>query len=320
MIEVKNILKKFGDLTVLNKISFNISKGDITGLLGPNGAGKTTLIRIMTSYLKADAGEMFVNKLNISSDRYDIKKIIGYLPENVPLYNEMRVKEYLTFRGLLKNVDKKNINTAIDNVLKKCDIKNVQNKIISTLSKGYTQRVGLADALISNPEIIILDEPTSGLDPNQRIYFRELIYELAKEKTIIISSHILSEIENVCNKTIIINKGKIISELEIKNKKLEISSDFNFKTVLFSNKPASFLKLEFDNSNCISSYNLISETPEISVWKITFKNKTDALDNFFSLIYKTGSTIRELTHEQNSLENIFISLTSDRENKTVEKN
>ncbi|HPG32088.1 MAG TPA: ATP-binding cassette domain-containing protein [bacterium] len=211
MIRLENITKKFNNFPVLNNISFEILRGEVVGFLGPNGAGKTTAMRIITTYLKPDEGKLFINGVNALENPGEIKKIIGYLPESVPVYPEMRVAEYLEYRALIKGVDSKKIKKRLTESMEKTNITDVSHKIIGQLSKGYTQRVGLADALLSDPKILILDEPTSGLDPNQRVQTRNLIKNLGSDKTVILSTHILPEVEASCQNVLIINKGKIIA-------------------------------------------------------------------------------------------------------------
>jgi len=211
MIEIKNLTKKFDSFTAVDNISFAISKGEIVGFLGPNGAGKTTTMRILTGFWPATAGQVTIGNLDILKDSLKIRQKIGYLPENTPLYEEMSVLEYLEYAALMKNIPKDKISQRIEAVIADCGLREKKNKDILTLSKGYRQRVGLAQALLSDPEILILDEPTSGLDPNQIIEIRELIKKIGREKTVILSSHILPEVEATCDRVLIINQGKIVA-------------------------------------------------------------------------------------------------------------
>ena len=214
MISVKNLTKKFDDTKVLNDLSFQIKRGEIVGLLGPNGAGKTTTMRILTGFLSADEGKIEINGLDIDNPKQTerIKKIIGYLPEDNPLYPDMLVCEYLRMMSELKQIAKDQREKEIKKAVEKTGVGEVYYKQISNLSKGFRQRAGLAAAVLGNPEILILDEPTEGLDPNQRVDIRNLIKNLGKNKTVIISSHVLTEIENTCGRIIIINKGKIAAD------------------------------------------------------------------------------------------------------------
>ena len=212
MIEVKNLTKYYGDFLAVNSISFNIEKGEIVGLLGPNGAGKSTTIRMLTMYFAPTSGEIYINGYDIKENPTLVKKFIGYIPEASPLYSEMVVYDYLRFIANVQDVPQDQVEERIDFVVSKCGLTEMVYKKIGELSKGYRQRTGLAHAIIHNPPILILDEPTSGLDPNQIIEIRELIKELGKEKTVLLSSHILSEVQATCNRVIIINKGSIVAD------------------------------------------------------------------------------------------------------------
>ena len=211
MIEVKNLVKKYGDHTAVDHLSFTVEKGQIYGFLGPNGAGKSTTMNIMPGYLGATDGEVLINGHDILKEPEAAKKSIGYLPELPPLYMDMTVMEYLKFSAELKKIKKEDREAEIEKALKLVKLADVQDRLIKNLSKGYKQRVGLAQAILGFPEIIILDEPTVGLDPKQIIEIRELIRELAKEHTVILSSHILAEIREVCDYIMIISKGKLVA-------------------------------------------------------------------------------------------------------------
>ena len=211
MIEVNHLTKKYGGHLALNDLSFTVEDGKIYGLLGPNGAGKSTCMNIMTGYIAASEGEVKINGLDIVKDAEEAKKHIGYLPEIPPLYPDMKVREYLEFAAELKKVKKEDRRQEIDDVMEKTFISDMQNKLIKNLSKGYKQRVGFAQAMLGNPSVIILDEPTVGLDPKQILEIRDLILNLKKEHTIILSSHILSEFSAVCDEIMIISKGKMVA-------------------------------------------------------------------------------------------------------------
>lgn len=211
MIEVNHLTKKYGGHLALNDLSFTVEDGKIYGLLGPNGAGKSTCMNIMTGYIAASEGEVKINGLDIVKDAEEVKKHIGYLPEIPPLYPDMKVREYLEFAAELKKVKKEDRRQEIDDVMEKTFISDMQNKLIKNLSKGYKQRVGFAQAMLGNPSVIILDEPTVGLDPKQILEIRDLILNLKKEHTIILSSHILSEVSAVCDEIMIISKGKMVA-------------------------------------------------------------------------------------------------------------
>ncbi len=207
-IEVSGLSKYYGDQKALDNVNFNVKKGEIVGFLGPNGAGKSTLMKILTTYLKADEGSALVNGIDVSADLKKVKKSLGYLPEHNPLYQELYVKEYLDFNADVYKVNKK----RVDEVIEQTGLTPEKHKKISQLSKGYRQRVGLATALLHEPEVLILDEPTTGLDPNQLVEIRSLIKNIGKNKTVFLSTHIMQEVEAICDRVIIINKGKIVED------------------------------------------------------------------------------------------------------------
>lgn len=211
MIQVESLSKRYARHVAVNNISFSVEKGDIVGFLGPNGAGKTTTMRILTCFMPPTAGKANVAGYDVFDNPFEVKKRIGYLPETPPVYPEMSVADYLTFVAKLKNVPSGEVKTRTEQVMERCSVADVRSKLISKLSKGYRQRVGLAQAIIHNPEVLILDEPTSGLDPKQITETRDLINGLAGEHTIILSTHILPEVEAICRKVIIINRGRIVA-------------------------------------------------------------------------------------------------------------
>ncbi len=217
MIIARNITKYFGGVQALKDVSFTISKGEIVGFLGQNAAGKTTLMRILTSYLPATSGEVIIGGKNVAKNSLAVRKKIGYLPETPPLYPNMTVKEYLLFAAQLKDVPPKQQCFQVDKVLEECNLKDVRNKTIAILSKGYKQRVGIAQAIINNPEVLILDEPTIGLDPVQIIQVRNLIKSLEHKRTVILSTHILSEIQQIAHRVLIIKSGEIIVDGSLKD-------------------------------------------------------------------------------------------------------
>src|SRR5437667_9733531 len=215
MIEVDNLTKYFGPILAVDDISFRVAQGEIVGFLGPNGAGKTTTIRILTSYLPATSGIARVANHDVMKESMDVRRAMGYLPESVPLYPEMRVEEYLSFRAKLKGVDRKARPGRLDYCLERCRIREVRRRLVGTLSKGYRQRVGLADAMIHDPPILILDEPTHGLDPVQIRETLALIRELGEQRTILLSTHILAEIEAICGRVLIIHRGRLASDKKL---------------------------------------------------------------------------------------------------------
>ena len=212
MIEIKNLTKKFGQNLILDNISFSVAKGEILGFLGPNGAGKSTTMRIITSFWTPTSGQALINGLDVAEKALQVRKIIGYLPETVPLYEDMKVFEYLKFIAEVRCLNKNEIKKRIKEVVLTCGLSKVLRQPIEELSKGYRQRVGLAQAIMHRPDILILDEPTTGLDPNQIVEIRDLIKTIGREKTVIFSTHILSEVSATCDRVIIINNGRIVGE------------------------------------------------------------------------------------------------------------
>jgi len=217
MIRVEGLTKRYPRTVAVDDISFTVGKGEIIGFLGPNGAGKTTTMRVLTCFLPPSAGMAEVAGFDVAKQPMEVKKRIGYLPETPPLYPEMEVREYLQFVGRLKSMSGASLAARVEEVAKRCHVDDVMTKLISKLSKGYRQRVGLAQAIIHNPDVLILDEPTSGLDPKQILETRDLIKELAGEHTIILSTHILPEVEQICEKVIIINKGRVVATDSVEN-------------------------------------------------------------------------------------------------------
>lgn len=217
MIEVKNLTKDYGSRRAIDSLNFSIAKGDVVGFLGPNGAGKSTTMKIITGFMSPTSGQALVAGSDVFENPIEVKRHIGYLPETPPVYLDMYVKDYLKYVAELKGVEKSKLSAAVDDAIAKMHLGDVRNRLIQHLSKGYKQRVGIAQAIVSNPEVLILDEPTVGLDPKQVAEIRELIKSLKGQHTIILSTHILSEVEATCDKVIIINKGKIVAEDRIEN-------------------------------------------------------------------------------------------------------
>lgn len=304
MIKVKSVSKKYGDTIALDNVSFTLEPGVIYGFLGPNGAGKTTAMRIMTGYLLADSGRVTYEGKDLLDNKTDISSKIGYLPENNPLYDNMRVDEFLLMINNVKNSNKNDLKKlAVE-----CGLTSVLKKEINELSKGYKQRVGLAKALIGSPEYLILDEPSTGLDPNQKSEILELIKNVGREKTILFSSHVLSEVESIADELIIINKGRIvasgkaseISKKHIKGTRIIVESDSTLKTFrekLVGNKLIMSIELT-STSKTFNTFEVITTDPE-----------SVSLD-----IYKTAVRskwlLRRLNTESNNLENLFKQLTN----------
>ncbi len=214
MISVSHLRKEFGDVVAVDDLSFEMREGEVVGFLGPNGAGKSTTLRILTCFLPATRGTVTIAGKDVLTDSLEVRRRLGYLPESVPVYPDMRVEEYLRFRALLKGVARRDVKRGVDSALDRCGCTDVRRRMIGKLSKGYRQRVGIADAIVNDPPILVLDEPTSGLDPNQRVEVRRLISELGADKTVLLSSHILAEVEAVARRVVILRKGRIVADGE----------------------------------------------------------------------------------------------------------
>jgi len=295
-ITVQNITKTFGTQKALDNVSFSINKGEVVGFLGPNGAGKSTMMRILTTYYKADQGEAAVNGFDVLNDEKSVQQSIGYLPEHNPLYLEMYVKEYLAFNADVYQVDK----SKIQEVIEQTGLTPEAYKKIGQLSKGYRQRVGLAAALLHNPEVLILDEPTTGLDPNQLIEIRKLIREIGKEKTILLSTHIMKEVEAVCDRVIIINKGQLVAD-----KKLEELREAEEQII----------EVEFDYR---VEEQLLQQLPDVSkvkntggfIYEITFGTSKDMRPAVFDFAHDNKLKTLQLSRKNKNLESLFTELTS----------
>ena len=298
-IEVSGLTKIYGKQKALDNISFKVNSGEIVGFLGPNGAGKSTTMKILTGFLSADEGEAFVSSLNVKTNTIETKCKIGYLPEANPLYHEMYVREYL---GFIADIHKIRLSkhTTIEDVIILTGLSQESNKKIGQLSKGYKQRVGLAAALIHDPEVLILDEPTSGLDPNQIIEIREVIKKLGKNKTVLFSTHILQEVEAICDRVIIINKGKIVADDRLQN----LQTNKNLHAIIVEFK-------EISNSNILDTLDDVQRREQIQAR--TFKLHTEYPEKvrkqLMELSLKHNLNIVSLQSEIESLEDIFRSLT-----------
>ena len=223
MIEVSRVSKFYGDYAAVQDISFSAQRGEILGFLGPNGAGKSTTMRVISGYVPATQGSVVVEGFDVFKESHEVRRRLGYLPENPPLYNDMTVNSYLKFVATIKGVAKQDVTIALAATLERCSLESVADRLIGHLSKGYRQRVGLAQALIHDPPVLILDEPTLGLDPKQTLEMRRLIKDLAEDRTVILSTHILPEISQICNKLVIINRGRLVLEKDLKELVREIS-------------------------------------------------------------------------------------------------
>ncbi len=318
MIEVKNVTKKYGNFTAVDNISFDVKDGEIVGLLGPNGAGKSTTMNMITGFIEATEGEIIVNGYDISKKPKKAKKQIGYMPEGVPSYHELTAKEFVKYMADLKAVDTKIKKQEVEKVLKETGLEEVQNKLIKNLSRGYKQRVSMAEALVGNPDVLILDEPTVGLDPKQILEIRNLIKELGKNHTVILSSHILSEVSQVCEKVVIINKGKILAvdtpeNLEEKTRKQNVL----FITVEDKENRIEEIKQELKD---IKELTLVRDNEDgTKQYRIVTDENIDLRKDLFDVLPKKEITIFELKKDEASLEDAFMKLiTSDEEAKAEE--
>ena len=307
MIEVKNLTKRYGKHLAVDDLNFTVEKGQIYGFLGPNGAGKSTTMNIMTGYLGATSGEILINGHDILREPQEAKKCIGYLPEQPPLYMEMTVWEYLNFAAELKKIPKDEVKKQIEKVVKLTRLEEVQDRLIHNLSKGYKQRVGLAQAILGFPEIIILDEPTVGLDPKQIIEIRELIRTLAKNHTVILSSHILAEVREVCDYIMIIAKGKLVASDTPENLENLMSGtghvELEAKTSM--EKARAILK-EIPQ---ISKAEYQEETKESVTVRIEPEGQSDIREQLFFAFAKEGIPLLTLKLNKSTLEDIFLELT-----------
>ena len=311
MISVKNLTKYYGDFQALKGISFEIKSGEIVGILGPNGAGKSTTLRILTCYLNPSDGDAIIDGKSILNDEINVKKTIGYLPESAPLYNDMCVFDYLVYMADIQDLDKSKLNERLDYVVHACSLKEVISKPIGELSKGYKQRVGLAGSIIHDPKILILDEPTNGLDPNQIAEIRELIKELGKEKTVLVSTHILSEVEATCSRAIIINKGDIIADDTPRNLSSTFANHNKSTTVKISiktNDNIETIKEKLSNIKDINKVEIEEYSNDIKEISI-YSNLEEPRDEIYRFIKNTDWIIYEMTKVKENLETVFHTLT-----------
>ncbi|MBW1812564.1 MAG: ATP-binding cassette domain-containing protein [Deltaproteobacteria bacterium] len=312
MINVQNLTKYYKDFCAVDQINLKIKKGEILGLLGPNGAGKTTTLRMLTGFLKPTSGDIHVKDFTIEENSLEIKKLMGYLPESAPLYHEMLVYDYLTYIANIRELDTDQKNKRINDLVDLCGIREVMHRPIGELSKGYNQRVGLAHAMMNDPEILVLDEPTSGLDPNQRVEIREIIRRISKKKTIILSTHILSEAEATCNRIAIINKGKIIADDKTESLKKAASGEY-FIHISLKNTSLQKIKDKLGSISGIVKIEKENSTNKIIHSKITCRTDQDLREDIYREIKKTDWTLLELYREAKTLENIFRELTKENE-------
>ena len=311
MISVKNLTKYYGDFQALKGISFEIKSGEIVGILGPNGAGKSTTLRILTCYFNPTSGDAIIDGKSILDEENNVKKIIGYLPESAPLYNDMCVFDYLVYMADIQELERSKLNERLHYVVNVCGLKEVISKPIGELSKGYKQRVGLAGAIIHDPKILILDEPTNGLDPNQIVEIRELIKELGKEKTVLVSTHILSEVEATCSRAIIINKGNIIADDTPENLSLNFGNNDKSSTIKISIKTNDNIESVKEKLLSISDiYKVEIEDNFNSIKELTiYSNSEEPRDEIYRFIKSTDWIIYEMTRVKENLETVFHTLT-----------
>lgn len=308
MIEIKNLTKKFGSTKALDDISFNVQKGEILGFLGPNGAGKTTALKIITSFWSQGGGEVKIEGKDINSHSLETRKKIGYLPETVPLYEDMNVYEYLKFVAGVREIPKDKINDKIKEVAHSCGLNGVFKKPIEELSKGYRQRLGLAQAIIHDPEVLILDEPTTGLDPNQIVEIRDLIKKIGKEKTVIFSTHILGEVSATCDRVVIINNGQIVGQ----GSPEELATKAGRKEKIY-------VKVKGYQEDVLGALREIPGVAHVEVkdqeaerifgYEIESEGGEDLREKLFRTISHKGWVIMELNRQTYSLEDVFRQLT-----------
>ena len=300
-LEIKNLNKFYDKHHALDTVSLNISVGEIVGLLGPNGAGKSTTMKIVTGNLSSSSGDVLINDINIVQQPTKTKTQLGYLPEVPPLYKELTVYEFLILASKLKKLPKRNIITSVESTIEMCGLMQVKNKLISNLSKGFQQRVGIAQAIVHNPKLVVLDEPTVGLDPNQVVQIRELIKKISKNKAILFSSHILSEVEAICNRVYILNFGKIIYSANIKKLTDNLLNSFQFE---FTNK--------FDESTLLKKFPK-SKINIINEFTFSFENIDQSdINKVLMLGIESNWGLTKMIPLKESLEKIFTSLTKNK--------
>lgn len=306
MIKVENLTKRYAGQPAIQDLSFEVGKGEIMGFLGPNGAGKSTTMRILSSFMPPTSGRASIAGFDIFEQSLQARAHLGYMPENVPLYNDMRVTEYLDYRAALKGVPHRRIAERVGDVKELCGLKEVEKKIIGTLSKGYRQRVGLADALVHEPDLLILDEPTSGLDPNQIRQVRDLIKNLGKQHTILLSTHILPEVEMTCSRVIIINKGRIEACDTPENLlgQIRTAGGVVVEAKVGSDDGAEELKKITGVRDVVAS-----EEGEWKIFALRVEADTDVREEVYRLASARHWTLRELSQRKATLEDVFVEIT-----------
>ncbi len=312
MIQVEDVTKRYGTFTAVNKINFEIEEGEIVGFLGPNGAGKSTTMNMITGFIEPTSGKIIVDGYDISKKPKKAKKQIGYMPEGVPLYTDLTVKEFVTYMAELKGVATKEKKDMVQKAIENTGLVDVQNKLIKNLSRGYKQRVSMAGALVSNPKVIILDEPTVGLDPKQVTEIRALIKELGKDHTVILSSHILSEVSQICNRVIIINKGKIVAVDTPENLEKRVVSENAINVIV--EDPENKMETIKDKLENVQEITLVSKNKDnTKKYMITAEEGVDIRKHVFETFAKEGITIFEMKKIDATLEDAFMKLINTEE-------
>jgi len=308
MIEAENLTKRYGDTIAVDDVSFSVKKGEIVGLLGPNGAGKTTTMRILTCYLAPDGGKATLAGKDIIEQSFDVRHCLGYLPENNPLYTDMGVVDYLKFIAHIRNLPRKHLTAKLKEMIEVCGLEPVLNKRIGALSKGFCQRVGLAQTMIHDPDILILDEPTVGLDPNQIVEIRELIKRLGEEKTVILSSHILPEVAATCKRIIIMNNGKIVGSGTPEEMSTRARGGGIVNIVVRG--PVEEIKEKLNSMEKVKDFKVKdTETVGWTRFEVVSTGEEDINEELFRMVVANGWSLCELYQESLSLEDVFQQLT-----------
>ena len=310
MIEVSNLTKRYAGRTAVDDISFTVARGEIVGLLGPNGAGKSTTMRVLSGFMPASSGTVRVGGFDVFHDSDEARRRIGYMPENNPLYPEMRVREYLKFRARLKGLGWSRSRERVNTVMEQCGLKDVARRVIGQLSKGYKQRVGLADALVHDPELIILDEPTIGLDPHQIRSVRTLIKNLGGKHTVLISTHILPEVEMMCGRVLIMFNGRVLASDTPDNLQRRMAGGSQVIAEIAA--PAEALHVAWENVPEIAHFDVCESDGVFFRCALTPHDSVDLRPLVASLVSKNGWTLRELTRSRHSLEDIYVQVTKPR--------
>lgn len=312
MIEVNHLSKRYAAARAVEDVSFTVQRGEIVGLLGPNGAGKSTIMRILSGFMPATDGRVRVAGYDVFTQTDEARRRIGYMPENNPLHRDLRVREYLLFRARLKGLSRSRARERVETVMAQCGLGDVRRRIIGQLSKGYQQRVGLADALVHEPDLIILDEPTIGLDPNQIRAVRQLIKELAGRHTVLLSSHILPEVEMTCSRVLILQGGRILRADTPANLQREMNASGQVITEILA--PAAELAACWEAMADVEHFDVAAGEGEYQRCALTAKPGVDLRPQVFALVRERGWLLRELSRSRHSLEDIFVHVTRlDRE-------